>query len=319
MMRRMLRRRIRITMALCVAATSVASTITQPGGIAQAGLPVGPLSTVDVPEPAHLADFVQDKGAAIALGKALFWDTQVGSDGIQACATCHFHAGADSRTTNQLSPGLNRRTPDLSAPDPDTSFQIGGPNYTLKASDFPLHKLADPQDRTSTVIADTNDVVSSQGVFMRTFDDVTPGQAIDMCHPLTDTTGFTIGGLNTRRVEPRNAPTVINAVFNDRNFWDGRANNTFNGVNPFGLRDPNAFIYKVVNGQPVTVTVSIPNASLASQAVGPPGSPFEMSCAGRPFAQIGHKLLSPDVVTGKPLMPLGKQLVDRYDSVLGPL
>src|SRR5436309_9296140 len=83
MMRRMMRRRIQITMALCLAMTSVASAITLPGGIAQAGLPLGPLSTVDVPEPANLADFVQDKGAAIALGKALFWDTQVGSDGIQ--------------------------------------------------------------------------------------------------------------------------------------------------------------------------------------------------------------------------------------------
>ena len=33
--------------------------------------------------------------AAIQLGKALFWDMQVGSDGIQACATCHFRAGAE--------------------------------------------------------------------------------------------------------------------------------------------------------------------------------------------------------------------------------
>jgi cytochrome c peroxidase len=96
-----------------VAVTSVASTITLASGIAQAGLPLGPLSTVAVPLPANLADFVKDKGAAIALGKALFWDTQVGSGGIQSCATCHFHAGADSRTTNQLSPGRLRHTLDL--------------------------------------------------------------------------------------------------------------------------------------------------------------------------------------------------------------
>src|SRR5437868_6074108 len=163
MMRRMMRRRIRITMALCLAVTSVASAITLPGGIAQAGLPLGSLSTVDVPEPANLSDFVQDKGAAIALGKALFWDTQVGSNGTQACATCHFHAGADNRTTNQLSPALKRRTPDLSAPDPDTSFQIGGPNYTLQASDFPFHELSDPQDRNSTVVRDASNIAGSQG------------------------------------------------------------------------------------------------------------------------------------------------------------
>ena len=36
------------------------------------------------------------------LGKALFWDMQVGSDGIQACATCHFQAGADVRSKNQV-------------------------------------------------------------------------------------------------------------------------------------------------------------------------------------------------------------------------
>ena len=41
----------------------------------------------------------------VALGKALFWDGAVGSDG-QACASCHFHAGADPRIVNQLSPGL---------------------------------------------------------------------------------------------------------------------------------------------------------------------------------------------------------------------
>ena len=38
---------------------------------------------------------------AIALGKAFFWDQQAGSQGI-ACAGCHFHAGADTRLTNQM-------------------------------------------------------------------------------------------------------------------------------------------------------------------------------------------------------------------------
>ena len=40
-----------------------------------------------------------------------------------------------------------------------------------------------------------------------------------------------------RKVEPRNTPTVINAAFNYRNFWDGRANNVFNGVDVFGPRE----------------------------------------------------------------------------------
>src|SRR5215510_12981203 len=55
----------------------------------------GDLHAAPVPGPANLADFIVDRTAAIALGKALFWDMQVGSDGIQACASCHFRAGAD--------------------------------------------------------------------------------------------------------------------------------------------------------------------------------------------------------------------------------
>jgi hypothetical protein len=36
----------------------------------------------------------------------MFWDLQAGRDG-KACASCHFHVGADARITNQLSPGYN--------------------------------------------------------------------------------------------------------------------------------------------------------------------------------------------------------------------
>src|SRR5712692_3782513 len=119
------------------------------------------LKTVPVPVPANIANFIKDNAAAIALGKALFWDQQVGSDG-QACASCHFHAGADSRSKNQLNPGFR-------AVPPDPTFQLGGPNFQLKASDFPLHKLANPNDQTSDVLFDTNDIVSSQGVRNITF------------------------------------------------------------------------------------------------------------------------------------------------------
>ena len=66
----------------------------------------GDLAAIAVPTPANLGDFVRDVGAARVLGKALFWDMQVGSDGTQACATCHFRAGADPRSRNQVSPGL---------------------------------------------------------------------------------------------------------------------------------------------------------------------------------------------------------------------
>src|SRR5262245_4997368 len=70
-----------------------------------ANLP-GDLRGVAVPAPANLDDFVKDPVLARALGKALFWDMQVGSDNVQACASCHFRAGADPRAKNQVSPGL---------------------------------------------------------------------------------------------------------------------------------------------------------------------------------------------------------------------
>src|SRR3974390_2035959 len=84
-----------------------------------------------LPQPPNLGDFVRNKQAAIRLGKALFWDMQVGSDGVQACATCHFEAGADNRSRNQVNPDLNRvqnqRNGDIrgffDAPSaPDTTF-----------------------------------------------------------------------------------------------------------------------------------------------------------------------------------------------------
>ncbi|NJL17053.1 MAG: hypothetical protein HC938_07540 [Nitrospira sp.] len=52
----------------------------------------GDLREVPVPGPSDqdLMEYVKDKQAAIALGKALFWDMQIGSDGVQACASCHF-------------------------------------------------------------------------------------------------------------------------------------------------------------------------------------------------------------------------------------
>ena len=64
------------------------------------------LKTVPIPEPTDLDVYVKDKEKAIALGKALFWDMQLGSDGATACASCHFSAGADNRAKNQINPGF---------------------------------------------------------------------------------------------------------------------------------------------------------------------------------------------------------------------
>lgn len=265
------------------------------------------LKGVKVPEPSNLSEFVADKKVAIALGKALFWDMQVGSDGVQACATCHFHAGADSRNKNQISPGLARASSPTVA-NPDNTFQVGGPNHQSQVADYPFFQKSNPDDPNSATTRNVNDVTSSQGVFNSKFNSVSPGASTDN-FTLTPDPVFKVGSLNTRRVEPRNTPTTVNAVFNFRNFWDGRAQYLFNGVNPFGARDSAARVFKNA-GSLQAVQVRIDNASLASQAVGPPSSNFEMSADGRTLMDIGKRLL--------PARPLALQKIDPSDSVLGP-
>jgi cytochrome c peroxidase len=94
---------------------------------------------------------------------------------------------------------------------------------------------------------------------------------------------------------------VIGAVFYRQSFWDGRAHDVFNGLDPFGA-----------SGNAGGVRTRITNASLASQAVGPPNSEVESACSGRGFdgpGSLGAKLLA------RP--PLRLQTVDASDSVLG--
>ena len=186
-----------------------------------------PLSAFTVPEPVFLASYVLDKNAAIQLGKALFWDMQVGSDGIQACASCHFHAGADNRFRNQMNPDILGGSVTFSPPD--------GPNSTLTQASFPFFKPVDPDTDAPLARPFNHDVASSQGMKLTQFVDIKLGSAVDIGTPIPDPIwNLNLRGhrVNVRRVEPRNTPTVINAAFNFANFWDGRANNIFNGVNP---------------------------------------------------------------------------------------
>ena len=284
----------------------------------QAGLAA--LSTVRVPRPPNLDEFFQpgQERLALQLGKALFWDVQVGSDG-QACGSCHFHAGADNRVKNQVNPGLKGNDKTFGGMVTEAGKARGltaapfGPNYSLQAGDFPLRLLADGEEadhRKRVVLRDSNDKVSSQGVVKWHFDGVDVANVRDLGTPEADDV-FQVGGANLRRVEPRHTPTTINAAFNHEQFWDGRAQNFFNGINPFGGLDRNAKILAVENGAIVERRILIPNASLASQAVGPPLSPDEMSYAARGFPDIGKKLMG--------ARPLALQRVHPEDSLLGPL
>jgi cytochrome c peroxidase len=233
-----------------------------------------PLSSVAVPRP--IGGDIVDQAAAVRLGKALFWDVQQGGDGQTSCASCHFRGGTDNRRTNTIHPGVNG------------TFDSGGVSTA-------------GQTWNGTSLDRADDRIGSQGVVGGTFVsiDADPANASDLCTPDEAAPFFA-----ERRVTGRNAPSVIGAVFMRDNFWDGRANNRFNGMNPFGSTGNNS------EGAPVDLA----NASLASQAVGPPNNDTEMSCAGRAFNGAGSlatKMLA--------RTPLAKQLVSPTDGVLGGL
>jgi cytochrome c peroxidase len=231
-----------------------------------------PLSSEPVPQPT--GGHIVNQAAAVRLGKALFWDIQTGGDGQAACASCHHLAGADDRRFNTLSPG------------PDGVFASGG--VTGPGQAFAPSNLVN------------DDRVGSQGVVAAQFSaiDPDPRHAADLCIASPGTLFGT-----QRQVTGRNAPTVVGAVFFRDAFWDGRANHTFNGLDPFG-QTGNAGGAAAADG----------NSALASQAVGPPNNGVEMSCAGRVFNNhnsLGTKLLA------RPALQF--QQVATTDSVLGGL
>ncbi|MDD2759470.1 MAG: cytochrome c peroxidase [Methylomonas sp.] len=288
-------------------------------GVYAEDLPLGPmpisLKELPVPETPGLLDgvdpIVVDKTVAIALGKALFWDSNAGSDGM-ACASCHFHAGADRRIKNQIAPGGQTTSPDELQFSLSVLNDLLGPNQILSLSDFPLHRRENPLQEFSSVVFDTENSVGSSGTFGGEFIAANrSGSSVDLCDRGVDPL-FHVGTTGTRRVTARNAPTVINAVFNHRSFWDGRANNVFNGSSPWGDRDPNAGVWvKHNDGQVVKQRLHLINASLASLATAPPLNATEMSCRHRTLMALGRKLLS--------RRPLVNQNVHWEDSVLGGL
>ncbi|HUL21847.1 MAG TPA: cytochrome c peroxidase [Thermodesulfobacteriota bacterium] len=193
------------------------------------------------------------------------------------------------------------------------SGALADSNYTLTPKDMPMHQLVDETDRNSDIRTTTNDRISSQGSFDSTFGRVSRLRIRDWCGK-ADGDIFHAGPYAARQVEPRGTPTIINAAFNHRNFWDGRANNMFNGVGVFGMRDiygdpKNRLIVLDTNGKPYLDFLQLENASLASQAVGPPLSEREMSCDGRTFPDVGRKMLL--------RIPLALQKIHAQDGVFG--
>ncbi len=249
------------------------------------------LKTVAAPA-VDLSRYVRDQQTLVVLGKALFWDMQVGSDGRTACGTCHFHAGADHRARNQLS---------------DVTGQVVA-NHLLSPADSPFRRFADITDNRSSVLSDSKQRTGSAGVGHRTFQGLSAGgeNGADVPEPF----GVRVPALHLRQVTPRNAPTVVNSVFTVRKFRDGRASDIFTGRTPFGDSDTRLNAVAVIDGHLMLERVRIANSSPASQAVGPPVNTTEMSYEGRTWGDIARKLL--------PARPLALQHVASDDSVLGP-
>ncbi|MGE4620222.1 MAG: hypothetical protein AAEJ04_10495 [Planctomycetota bacterium] len=260
------------------------------------------LNFLPVPMPENLFDFIADTEAAIALGKALFWDQQAGSDGIVACGTCHYHAGADNRRTHQLYNG------------PNELFDLAEANHGLSAEDFPLHKIVNPDDHTSAVIRSVDDVVGSAGVVEADFISLIEGSVQENLTVITNEDSLkenSDGSIaQLRNTTIRNSPTIINSVHFLETFWDGRASFWFNGRDNWGARNPDASVLKVqTDGTVASESILLDKASLASQAAAPIVSGKEMSGHGRDLLQVGKKLLA--------LQPLALQNVHPNDSVLG--
>ncbi len=233
-----------------------------------------------------LTEYVANLNAAIRLGKALFWDMQVGSDNKTACATCHHQAGQDGRTRNQINPGANGQ------------WEFAAPNADLGIANYPF---------STPGVDHTDNITGSQGVRKMAFNGLSKS-GVEQTSPVPDPV-FNVNGVNVRQVTGRQAPSTVNAVFNHRNFYDGRAQAEFNGVNPFGDRDTSARVWYVGPLGPTQISIRIYEASLASQATGPVLNGVEMSAANRTWPDVGRKLMN--------VKPLGLQKVDPTDSVLG--
>lgn len=293
-----------------------------------------------------LAEFIADPDAALALGKALFWEMRAGSDygakGVTqsgsemvfgtACASCHYRFGADARDRNTSAMALQAwetfaQERNLAADQPDdVPFAQRSRKYD-PAADGNVSR----RDWEFQKTGNSHRLVGSQGVVFRKFAGLrADGTEVSSAMPAAAATKsfrdmFAVGGVvspdggnRTRQITRRNSPSVINSVFGDRQFHDARAESTFNGYSIFGDYDKRVILkkasftrnadgsFRVSAFHPATV--AIPLASLASQAVGPIVNEVEMSHYGRTFHDLAVKLLD--------AKPLADQRVAAGDSLL---
>ncbi len=296
-----------------------------------------------------LAEFIADVDAAEVLGKAFFWEMQAGSDFRRlqngkfvgtACASCHFKHGADSRTRHAA------RIPYVAWKE----YEIDEENHPLEFGEEQL-----PYDVATVATTDFSFnnrgafgnlslILGSAGVEPKYFErlenlpvgQMQPGDFSEASQPRSlagypnnckpEWAMFRDGEQDFRQITARNSPSVINSVFSDRLFHDGRAESSFNGFSIFGDRDHRPVLFRgtlkrdkaghlvienddYVYTDAVQVDVAIVKAALASQAVGPIVNEVEMSYLGRTFPNVACKLLDAHV--------LATQEVKSDDSLLG--
>jgi hypothetical protein len=170
------------------------------------------LKSIPVPKPPDLERYVRDEQALVVLGKALFWDTQVSSDNRVACASCHFHAGADHRPQNQLSA---------------TKGEVR-PNQVMNAANWSsLHDAVRVGSR-----------VASAGIFPRQLAASVKPARLTRGSELTGAEYQNIHGLNVRQVGKRNCAVGDQRGLTTSAISDGRASDIFTGRTPLATPTP---------------------------------------------------------------------------------
>ncbi len=279
-----------------------------------------------------LNQFIADVDAAEALGKAFFWDMQAGSDFRKtgnnsyigtACASCHYRFGADARNRSTT------RIPYVVWDKVDLADCNGPKEFGWKQQPFDpkaeaTHEFNGHGEQPLSLI------VGSQGVEPYVFQEVKSAseppfangywekwtkRSVDEFKKFKPEWSIAIEGHQNsgqyfRQITTRNSPSVINSGFADRLFHDGRAESTFNGFSIFGDYDHREILYRSENGTAVPTRIAIPDAALASQAVGPIVNDIEMSYVGRTFHHVACKLLKAEI--------LARQTISDTDSVLSP-